>query len=274
MLARKFDLTEMEECTTRVDYAVGVVIYHPDESLFRRIGQIINFGFSVYVFDNSPDDVKYTKPIKKNPSICYFTAGKNIGLGYSLATLCATAYAHGHKKLLFLDQDTGISGRTLDFIAAYLKTLTNEIQQQYAALVFNGNPSTNNFITEVRLAISSGSLFNLQVLKQIGWHNEKYFVDCVDYEFCVRARRCGFKVGVVKNTPDFDHVTEQPDQVINVFGKQLLVRRYSAVRIKDAISAYLKLIVGGFLKNSLSDTYTLTRSMGLYIFGQLASRFI
>lgn len=260
--------------TTQVGYAVGLVIFHPEENLFKRIDQMIGLGFMVYVFDNSPDDEKYTTAIKNHPKICYLTAGKNIGIGYALSTLCATAYAYGHQKLLFLDQDTGISASTLDFIEAYPKTLPNEIQQQYAALVFNGNLSTNHSITEVRLAISSGSLFNLPSLKQIGWHNEKYFVDCVDYEFCVRARRCGFKIGVVKNTPDFDHVTEQPDQVINVFGKQLLVRPYSAARIKDAISAYLKLIVGGFLKNSLSDTYTLTRSMGLYIFGQLASRFI
>ena len=146
------------------------------------------------------------------------------------------------------------------------------MQQQYAALVFSGNTALNHNIADVSLAISSGSLFNLSVLKKIGWHNEKYFVDCVDYELCVRARRCGYKIGIVKNTPDFDHVTEQPDRTIHIFGKQLLVRRYSATRIKDAIGAYLKLIIGGFLKNRPSDTFALTRSMGIYIFGQLVSR--
>lgn len=256
----------------RVEYVIGLVIYHPEESLLKRIDQMIELGFRVYVFDNTPDDEKYTQTIKKSQNIFYLSAGKNVGLGYSLSTLCATAYEHGHQKLLFLDQDTGISYNTLDFIAAYPQTVPNEIQQQYAALVFNGNPSTNHSITEVSLAISSGSLFNLKALKKIGWHNEKYFVDCVDYEFCVRARRCGFKIGGVKNTPDFDHVTEQPDQVINVFGKKLLVRRYSAARIKDAIGAYLKLIVGGFLENSLNDTCTLARSMCIYILGQLLSR--
>ena len=260
--------------TTHLGYAIGLVIYHPEEILLKRINQMIEFGLMVYIFDNSPDDVKHTKSINQNPNICYLTAGKNVGLGYSLSTLCATAYAHGHHKLLFLDQDTGISSRTLDFIANYPQNLPIDIQQNFAALVFNGKPAPNQLITEVRLAISSGSLFNLQVLKQIGWHNEKYFVDCVDYEFCVRARRCGFKVGLVKNTPDFDHVTEQPDKVINVFSKQFLIRRYSAVRIKDAISAYLKLIVGGFLKNSPTDTYTLIKSMIIYVIGQLISRII
>jgi rhamnosyltransferase len=256
----------------RIEYAIGLVIYHPEVSLIKRIDQMIELGFRIYVFDNAPSDEKYTQTIKKSPSIFYLTAGKNVGLGYSLSTLCATAYSHGHQNLLFLDQDTGISSRTLDFIAAYPKTLSMNIQQQYAAVVFNGKPAPNHSIAEVRLAISSGSLFNLRALKQIGWHNEKYFVDCVDYEFCVRARRYEFKIGLVKNTPDFDHVTEQPDQVINVFGKQLLVRRYSAARIKDAIGSYMKLIVGGLLKNSPIDTYTLTRSMGIYILGQLLSR--
>ena len=260
--------------TTRADYAVGLVIYHPEKSLFERIDQMIDLGFKIYIFDNSPGDEKYTNTIKNAPDICYLTAGKNVGIGYSLATLCATAHAHGYQRLLFLDQDTGISGRTLDFIESYPKTLPIETQQQYAALVFSGNPAPQPSITEVRLAISSGSLFNLPVLRQIGWHNEKYFVDCVDYELCIRARRYGFKIGIVKNTPDFDHVSEQPDQELNLFGKKFLVRRYSTSRINDAIGAYLKLIVGGLLKNSPSDTYTLTRSMGLYLFGQLASRFI
>ena len=258
----------------RIDYAVGLVIYHPDESLLKRVDQMIGVGFKIYVFDNSPSEEKYTQAIKNDANVFYMTAGKNVGLGLSLSTICATAYYHGYQKLLFLDQDTGISTMTLDFIAAYSKSIPVKVQQQYAALVFKSNQTLNQNITDVRLAISSGSLFNLPVLRQIGWHNENYFVDCVDYEFCVRARRCGFKIGVVKNTPDFDHVTEQPDRAINVFGKQLLVRRYSSARINDAIGAYLKLIVGGFLKNSPTETYTLTRSMCLYIFGQLASRFI
>lgn len=260
--------------STRTDYAIGLVLYHPEESLLKRVDQMIDLGFSVYVFDNSPLDTGYLHNFQKKQSVFYLTAGKNVGIGYSLSTLCATAYAHGYQRLLFLDQDTGISAKTLDFIEEFPKSLHTSIQKQYAALVFSGHPASDHSVQEVGLAISSGSLFNLSALQQIGWHNVNYFVDCVDYEFCVRARRYGFKIGLIKNTPDFDHVTEQPDQKIQLFGKQLLVRRYNTKRIKDALSAYLKLIIGGLFKNRLSDTYALTRSMGLYIFGQLISRLI
>ncbi len=255
-------------------YAIGLVLYHPEESLLKRVEQMGTLGFRVYVFDNAPFGAFCSHAIQRHPNISYLTAGKNVGIGYSLSTLCATAYAHGFQRLLFLDQDTGISGRTLEFIETFHQSLPVSIQQQYAALVFSGHLAADHSVQEVRLAISSGSLFNLPALKQIGWHNEKFFVDCVDYEFCIRARRFGFKIGLIKNTPDFDHVTEQPDQIIRFFGKQLLVRRYSATRIKDALSAYLKLIVGGLFQNRLGDTYALTRSMGLYIFGQMTARLI
>jgi rhamnosyltransferase len=259
---------------TRASYAIGLVLYYPEESLLKRVEQMVALGFRVYVFDNSPFDAPYSSAIQGNPNISYLTAGKNVGIGYSLSTLCATAYAHGFQRLLFLDQDTGISGQTLKFIENFPKSLPVNILQQYVALVFSSHSAADHSVQEVRLAISSGSLFNLSGLKEIGWHSEKYFVDCVDYELCVRARRCGLKIGLVKNTPDFDHVTEQPDRTLNIFGKKLLVRRYSATRIMDALGAYLKLIVGGLFQNRPGDSYVLIRSMVLYIFGQMASRLI
>lgn len=259
---------------TRVGYAIGLVLYHPEESLLKRVDQMVELGFQVYVFDNSPFGDQYSRAIQDNQNIGYLTAGKNVGIGYALCTLCATAYAHGHLHLLFLDQDTGISGQTLEFIESFAQSLHSDTRQQYAALVFSGHPAADHSVQDVSLAISSGSLFNLYALQQIGWHNEKYFVDCVDYELCVRARRSGFKIGLIRNTPDFDHVTEQPDTVVSLFGKRLPVRRYSAARIKDALGAYLKLIVGGLFQNRPSDTYALARSLGLYIFGQLTSRLI
>ena len=261
-------------CPPRPDYAIGLVLYHPEKSLLKRVDQMLELGFRVYVFDNSPFDANYSRAIQSRKEIVYLTAGKNVGIGYSLSTLCATAYAHGYQRLLFLDQDTGISNQTLEFIGAFSRSLPLDSQRQYALLVFSGDHAADHTLQEARFAISSGSLFSLPVLEQVGWHNEKYFVDCVDYELCLRARRGGFRIGLVKNTPDFDHITEQPDQEIRLLGKRLLVRRYSASRIIDALSAYITLIVGGLLKNRPGDTLALTKSMGLYVFGQVVSRFI
>lgn len=255
-------------------FAVGFILYHPEDKLFKRIEQIIDLGFAVYVFDNSPFDTATQEISRFGTDVRYITAGKNVGLGYSLATVCATAYADGWHRILFLDQDTGISCRTLDYISNYASSLTDDILDLYAVLVFNGCISSDQRINDVTLAISSGSLFNLRALTTIGWHNERYFVDCVDYELCLRAKRYGFRIGIVKNTPDFDHVSEQPDQEVSLFGKKMLIRRYPVGRIKDALGAYIKLIVGGMFKNHLSDTCILLKSVGLYIFGQILARVV
>jgi rhamnosyltransferase len=229
-------------------------------------------GFRVYVFDNSPFGGAGDYSIQSNPNIIYLTAGKNVGIGYALATLCATAYAQGFSSLLYLDQDTSISARTLEFIQHTASTIPKSIQSEFAALVFDGQKADHGFIQQVRLAISSGSLFNLSLLREIGWHNENYFVDCVDYEFCLRARRYGFKIGRIGNTPDFDHVTEQPDRAIKIFGKKILVRRYSKQRMKGSVYAFLRLIFGGMLKNSFSDTANIIKSFLIYVAAQFISR--
>lgn len=254
------------------DYAIGLVLYHPEESLLRRVDMMVALGFRVYVFDNSAFDDQCSRVVQDNPNVNYLTAGKNVGIGYSLSTLCATAYANGYPRLLFLDQDTGISRQTLEFIESFSQSLSLDTQQQYFAVVFKSSPAANKSIQEVRLAISSGSLFNLAALKHIGWHNENYFVDCVDYEVCLRAKRHGYKVGIVCNTPDFDHVSEQPDRSIFVMGRQVLVRRYSSKRIVDALGAYAKLIISSLINNNLKDAFLVIKSAGIYFSNQLIAR--
>ena len=82
---------------SRAYYAIGLVLYYPEESLLKRVEQMVDLGFFVYVFDNSRYGTQHSRAIQKNQNICYLTAGKNVGIGYSLSTLCATAYAHGYQ---------------------------------------------------------------------------------------------------------------------------------------------------------------------------------
>lgn len=253
-------------------FAIGLILYHPDERLLKRLDLMVNLGFQVYVFDNAPFGTDSSCIMQKSSNILYLTAGKNVGIGYALATLCATAYANGFSSLLYLDQDTSVSGTTLEFIDHIARSMPASTRHEYAALVFGGRPADDRSIQEVRLAISSGSLFNLSSLKDIGWHNENYFVDCVDYEFCLRARRFGFKIGRISNIPDFDHVAEQPDSSVKIFGKQVLVRRYAPERIKGSVYAFIRLIIGGLFTNRISDTVYLVKGLVIYIGTQLISR--
>src|SRR5262249_34950057 len=42
--------------------------------------------------------------------------------------------------------------------------------------------------------ITSGNLLHLDVWRRAGPYNERFFIDCIDFDFSLRARRCGFAI--------------------------------------------------------------------------------
>ncbi len=257
------------------ELAIGFVIYHPTDEFYKRLELIRAEGFKIYVFDNSPDETKLSELVNKIPEISYITAGKNLGLGVGLSGINATAYYEGYKSLVFFDQDTGLTSDTLSFIHGLVVGKKQHVLNDYAVITFSSNERESEELYDIQdasLVISSGSLFSLPLLKKMDWHNENYFVDGVDYEVCLRARKKGFKVGVCYNTPGFDHVNEQPDKIVKIFNKSLLIRRYSITRILDSLGAYFKLIIAALFSLDFKFTFILARSFLIYLLGQTLSR--
>jgi rhamnosyltransferase len=48
--------------------------------------------------------------------------------------------------------------------------------------------------TETVTTITSGSLVSLTVFQLLGGLRDDFFIDCVDHEYCLRARAHGFRV--------------------------------------------------------------------------------
>ena len=46
----------------------------------------------------------------------------------------------------------------------------------------------------IRYAITSGNLVRVSVFDQIGLYDEGFFVDCIDFDFCLRLRRAGYSI--------------------------------------------------------------------------------
>jgi rhamnosyltransferase len=84
---------------------------------------------------------------------------------------------------------------------------------------------------EVSMLISSGTLMNLDILKQVGLMNESFFIDYVDTEWCLRAISLGFKFYAV---PSVRMGHSIGDRSISLFGRHIPLhssfRRYYRVR--------------------------------------------
>ena len=62
---------------------------------------------------------------------------------------------------------------------------------------------------EVESVISSGSLLALAVYEQIGPFRDEFFIDHVDTEYCLRARRQGFRI-LQTRRPSMSHTVGAP----------------------------------------------------------------
>lgn len=253
--------------------AFGVVAYNPDENLISRLSLALESGFVLYVFDNAPEDGIVQNFCNSKPACRYFTCGKNVGLGFAISTVCAQAYYDSFPALIFFDQDTVFDEDTLGFIENFYISNPN-LAPDYSAIVFDSKKSGDGMFKDVLLARSSGSLFFLENLKKMNWHNKKYFVDCVDYEFCLNSNNNNFKIGECSMTPGFDHESEQPDVKYMVFGKERLLRKYSAKRIIGTITASARLLIISIATKNMVFFIAIFRSLALYLYWQLVVRLI
>jgi len=257
--------------------AIGFIVYNPSSNVIHRLQETLSLGFAVYIFDNSPEKSILRDFIKNKGKIKYTTNGKNLGLGIGLSTVCAQAYYDDYPALVFFDQDTSFSTETLIAIEEYY--INNQrLVSNYSSVVFNARnieQKNNEFVNcfeDVLLSRNSGSMFFLENLKKMNWHNEKYFVDGVDYEFCLKSLLNNFRIGEYSCTPGFDHTVEQGDKKCELFGKTYSMRAYSWNRIVDTANSSVKLIFRSVLHGKIQFSLRITRLLSIYIVTQLLVR--
>jgi len=257
--------------------AIGFVIYIPPSNVFERFSIALAKGFSVYVFDNSPSFAKEFPP--NLHELKYATYGRNVGLGIGLSHICDQAYRDGHSALLFFDQDTVFNTATLSCVEDYY-TQNTAAFSAYSAIAFNSKNYSRAAVDprecfrDVLLAINSGSLFNLTNAKKMNWHNKNYFVDCVDYEYCLNSMKHNFKIGEYSCASGFDHSTEQDEMRYKIFGRTYPMRAYATRRVLDKITASARLIVDSVLSGQLRFAAMIIRLVLVYVAIQLFVRIL
>lgn len=253
----------------------GFIVYYPTPKFFKRLKLLESLGHKVFLFDNSPDFLKTVKFCQKSRNMFYMTLGRNVGLGIGFSLITAMSYQYNFKTLLYFDQDTGFNLKTINFICSF--AFNNYDINKYVGFNFKSSDRCFEFNStprDVILSISSGTLFILENLRNIGWHNYSYNIDCVDYELCLRARFSGYKFLQILNTPGFDHESEQPDRVIKLLGKKIMIRRYPANRIYDSFFSYLKLMLYSIKHFDFYIFFLIARSFFIFIIGQLLFFFV
>ncbi len=214
--------------------AAAIISYHPPLELAGRLQLLREAGMQVYLWENSEtpaEAVQWANEVLNQ-------GAANAGLGPSLSLLLDHARTAGYEKLLYFDQDTSFTAESLAFIANFLEA--GYYTAEFAAIRFAEAAHSLAGKTQPqkqRLLLSSGMLFQLSAPVR---HDPSFFVEGVDYQYCLDAAIKGWKLGLVGCT-GIGHESVQPEQVFRLGSYEMAYRPYPTRRHIELTKAYLRL---------------------------------
>jgi len=172
-------------------YACCVIIYHPQEDALLNIISLKNFD-KVYVFDNTEGNINtHGSQIRSLNNVVFFHDTFNHGIGKRLNFICNLAINDGYTHLLTMDQDSSFDEKVL---ITYLNCITgHSLNQDVGMYGVNYGGAVNDVTNECKMSevgflITSGSVINLSLFKEIGGFDELFFIDHVDTDYCFKIR--------------------------------------------------------------------------------------
>ena len=191
----------------------------------RKIDEIV-------VVNNASTDSTLTLLAARYPEITVLNLSQNSGVGGGLAAgLNYAAITKKYDWVWLFDQDSVPSEDGLERLLVGLQ-LMDETESSTAILAptnihpgtnmtcpglfwrggrFRPSSESNERITFVDSVISSGSLIRREAVEAVGLPRSDFFMDFVDHEHCLRLRRHGFRIAVVRDSL-LHHVNGDPSK--------------------------------------------------------------
>lgn len=171
-----------------VSYCGGSKVAETVRALVGQVGRVL-------VVDNGsdPKSLKVLRLLQSDGLAMVLELGENKGLGFALNIGARKALEWEYDWLLTMDQDS-IVDATMVHSMLQLARRTPGLRCVSPNIVVHGHPPESLRSGPVDYAITSGNLLHTDVWRLAGPFNEDYFIDCIDFDFSLRARAQGFEI--------------------------------------------------------------------------------
>lgn len=187
-----------------------IITYNIDKKINEVVNSIINQVDLVVIVDNASksDTLEILKKLNENDKVDVIFNKINNGIAIALNQGIKVAKNKNMEWIMTLDHDSICDENMIKNMFEVNDRYHNE--DKIAILApqifemhkqdFISNKNNNNYYTEVNECIQSGSLFKISIFDKIGYFNEDLFIYHVDYDFCERVLRSGYKIIQCNNT--------------------------------------------------------------------------
>lgn len=209
-----------------------MVCFYPNlKELKKNIESIVFQVDKLIVVDNSE------KPIKQDffidnylgEKIEWVPLYKNMGIGFAQNVGIKKAIEQQYDGILLLDQDSNppanmvekLSNGIIYLLKQGIKVaclgpeIYNKNSNEIYKPILNKGLKLNEDFIEKDVLISSGKLILADAVRIIGMMDDSLFIDFVDFEWCWRARKSGYRI-FITNQVKMAHMVGQKN--VKIFG--------------------------------------------------------
>lgn len=189
-----------------------VVTYHPQFEILQNLITVLqNQVTAIVIVDNTPDSEALTRDdLRGCKNTTIINLDKNYGIGYAQNIGIKYALTRDATHILLMDQDSVPATDMVDHLLMVAERFDNvaSVGPSYIDTCSTAKSpfvrlsgiwlkrweiSEINAVIPVDFLISSGSLLPVASLKMVGLLREDFFIDYVDVEWCLRARKNGLQ---------------------------------------------------------------------------------
>lgn len=186
-----------------------LITYNPEYELLNKCIKSIHKNIrNIYIIDNGSD---YIYKDKNFSNIIFKNLGKNMGIAYAQNIGLIEAIKNKADYVLISDQDTIYPKNYINSMLTpffnnthicavaplFKKSITkkNTFSGFYKKNLFAIRPfSPESGFHDTFQVIASGKIIKTEYLPHIGLMNTDLFIDWVDFEWCWRAQKKGYKI--------------------------------------------------------------------------------
>lgn len=212
-----------------------IVTYNPRSTFIDNIVAVAAQVGHVVVIDNgsSGETEQHLHELETRLSCTVIRNHQNLGIAVALNRGVKYALEAGFDWVCTFDQDSRVCD---GFISKMLEAYQQARNPERVALLAPSYVDRESGVTErlrradngeILAAMTSGSMIPLSVIRELGFFDESLYIDAVDIEFCLRARRKGM---VILQSPAVLLHSLGRTRYYRVFGLRFGVTNHSAGR--------------------------------------------
>lgn len=188
-----------------------VVLYQPPEGTKDVIESYLGEIDELIVIDNAGGSIVIDL-LSPRHKLHIISNKKNKGIACSLNQAATYAASRHYEWLLMMDQDSTFAPGALIELKQFAAAAPERtgILSPVHATIHSGSKIKGGPFTELRIAMTSGSMLNLAAWSACGPFDEKLFIDSVDHEYSLRLRKRGWRV-IQVNSATLNH---RPGKVV------------------------------------------------------------